>query len=90
MSKKSFKKLFDKEYEKLVLSELLIAFMGKNKISVRLLAKQINVAPSVIQSVRSGKHSNLTLKNFQKIMNALGAEITIKKGRQLIPLKLVA
>lgn len=85
-----FKKLFEKEYRDLVLSELILAMMAEDNISVRKLAKEVGIAPSVVQSVRSGKHSNMTLKNFLKIIKALGGEVTIKRGKDYLPVKLAA
>jgi DNA-binding Xre family transcriptional regulator len=85
-----FRKLFEKEYSELVLSELILAMMAEDNVSVRKLAKQIGVAPSVVQSVRSGKHKNMTLKTFIKMIAALGGEIAIKRGGAYVPLKLAA
>jgi DNA-binding Xre family transcriptional regulator len=64
--------------------------MENDKVSVRKLAKEVGIAPSVLQSVRSGTHSNLTLKNFIKIISALGAEIAVKHGDAYIPIRLAA
>lgn len=91
MEDPKFKKLFDKEYSQLILSELILAMMAEDSVSVRKLAKQIGVAPSIVQSVRSGKHKNMTLKTFIKMITALGGEIAIKKrGGTYVPLKLAA
>ena len=80
MENPKFRKLFEKEYSELVLSELILAMMAEDNVSVRKLAKQIGVAPSVAQSVRSGKHKNMTLKTFIKMIAALGGEIAVKRG----------
>jgi DNA-binding Xre family transcriptional regulator len=85
-----FRKLFEKEYGELVLSELILAMMAEDNVSVRKLAKQIGVAPSVVQSVRSGKHKNITLNTFIKMIAALGGEIAVKRGGAYVPLKLAA
>jgi DNA-binding Xre family transcriptional regulator len=90
MENPKFRKLFEKEYEELCLSELILAMMAEDNVSVRKLAKEINVAPSVIQSVRSGEHSNMTLRNFIKLISALGGEVKIKKGKDYLPVKLAA
>ncbi len=83
-------KLFQKEYSKLVLSELILALMAENNRSVRKLAAEIGLSPSVLQGIRSGKQTNLTLRNFIKLINALGGEVTVKKGKELLPVKLAA
>ena len=90
MENPKFRKLFEKEYGELVLSELILAMMAEDNVSVRKLAKQIGVAPSVVQSVRSGKHKNMTLKTFIKMIAALGGEIAVKRGGAYVPLKLAA
>jgi DNA-binding Xre family transcriptional regulator len=90
MENPKFRKLFEKEYGELVLSELILAMMAEDNVSVRKLAKQIGVAPSVVQSVRSGKHKNMTLKTFIKMIAALGGEIAVKRGGAYAPLKLAA
>jgi len=90
MENPKFRKLFEKEYSELVLSELILAMMAEDNVSVRKLAKQIGVAPSVVQSVRSGKHKNMTLKTFIKMIAALGGEIAVKRGGVYVPLKLAA
>jgi len=90
MENPKFRKLFVKEYSELVLSELILAMMAEDNVSVRKLAKQIGVAPSVVQSVRSGKHKNITLKTFIKMIAALGGEIAVKRGGAYVSLKLAA
>lgn len=90
MANPKFRKLFEKEYSELVVSELILAMMAGENVSVRKLAKEIGVAPSVIQSVRSGQHANMTLKTFIKLISALGGEVTVKRGEEYIPVKIAA
>jgi DNA-binding Xre family transcriptional regulator len=90
MENPKFRKLFEKEYGELLLSELILAMMEEDKFSVRKLAKEIGIAPSVLQSIRSGTHSNLTLRNFIKLISALGGEVTIKRGKEYIPVRIAA
>lgn len=90
MANPKFKKRFVKEYNELALSELILAMMAEDDVSVRKLANEIGLAPSVVQSVRSGRHSNLTLRSFVKLISALGGELAVKKGRHYISLKVAA
>jgi DNA-binding Xre family transcriptional regulator len=90
MENPKFKKSLLKEYHELALSELILALMAEDDISVRKLAKEVGLASSVIQSVRSGRHSNLTLKSFIKLISALGGELAVKKGRHYISVKTAA
>jgi DNA-binding Xre family transcriptional regulator len=64
--------------------------MEEDRVSVRKLAKEVGIAPSLLQSVRSGKHSKIKLKNFINLITALGGEVTIRRGKEYIPIKLAA
>jgi len=90
MENPKFRKLFEKEYEGLLLSELILAMMEEDNISVRKLAKEVGIAASVVQSVRSGEHTNITLKNFIKLVSALGGQVAVKKGNDYLPIKFAA
>ncbi len=48
------KKSFDAEYKELLLSEMILAAMEEDHVSVRRLAKLAGVSPTIIQSMRSG------------------------------------
>lgn len=90
MENPKFRRRFLREYNELALSELILAMMAEDEVSVRKLAREVGLAPSVVQSVRSGRHTNLTLKNFAKLIAALGGELAVKKGRHYISLKIAA
>ncbi|MFI5342639.1 MAG: helix-turn-helix domain-containing protein [Chlamydiales bacterium] len=74
-----FKKSLDKKYREFILSELLIALMQEDHISIRKLAEEAGVSPSLIQDLRSGKKDNLTFRNFSNIADALGYNIILEK-----------
>jgi transcriptional regulator with XRE-family HTH domain len=69
------KDLLDKEYKELLLSELLIAAMGHDHISVRKLASAAGVSPTIIQGLRSGSRANITVDTLSKILDAVGYQI---------------
>ena len=69
------KNLLDKEYRELLLSELLIAAMEHDQISVRKLASAADVSPTVIQGLKSGSKTNITLGTLSKILDAVGYQI---------------
>ena len=85
MADSESEKLFQKAYSDLVLSEILIALMEEDKVSVRELAKLANVSPTIIQELKSGKKENITLKNFNNIVTSMGYKIFLKKGKKQIP-----
>jgi DNA-binding Xre family transcriptional regulator len=78
------KELLDKEYNDLLLSELLLAIMEDDHISVRKLAMAAGVSPTIIQALKTGKKTNITLDTFSKILDAIGYEIILLPKNQSI------
>ena len=62
------KKEFEEEYRDLLISEMILAAMEEDSISVRALAKEAGVSPTIIQGVRSGKREHVSLKSIIKIL----------------------
>lgn len=83
---KKEKVLLDEEYKELLLSELLIAVMKHDHISVRKLAAAAGVSPTIVQSLKSGSKTNITIDTLSKILDAVGYQIIfapkIKAGKQ--------
>jgi hypothetical protein len=79
--------LLDKEYKELLLSELLIAAMEHDHISVRRLASAAGVSPTIIQGLKSGSKTNITIDKLSKILDAVGYQIIfapkMKSGKHL-------
>jgi len=59
-----FKKSFEEEYKVFLWSELLIDLMEESQKSVRGLAAEVGLSPTLIQKLRSGKQSDLKMQNF--------------------------
>lgn len=74
------KKLLDKKYKELCLSEFVLTLMEQEAISVRALAKEVSVSPTVIQGIRSGEKSNITLDTLFNLTSALGAKVKLEVG----------
>lgn|SRR3990167_7090473 len=76
------KKLLDREYRELLISELLLAAMAEDHLSVRKLAAEADVSPTIIQSLKSGKKTNITLETLSRILHVIGYQIILapKKG----------
>ena len=70
MEDPKFKEAYEKSYRELVLSELLLAIMVEDHISIRSLAEHAGISPTIIQDLRSGKRDNLTLKTFSSLIHA--------------------
>lgn len=80
------KKDFEKEYRDLLLSEMLIAAMEQDNVSVRKLAKAAGVSPTIIQGIRSGTRSQVSMQSFFKILHALGYTMFVERNGNTIPL----
>lgn len=80
------KKLLDTKYQELCLTEFVLAMMEEEALSVRELAKEVGVSPTVIQDIRSSKHANITLSTFFGLTSALGAKIKLEIGDKIITL----
>lgn len=80
------KKQFKQELKDLALSEMVLAAMAQDDVSVRKLAKLAQVSPSVIQAIRSGSKDDFTIKSIFKVLNGLGYSILLEKNGQTIPL----
>ena len=83
------KKKFDEGYRDFILSELLIALMKEDEVSVRELAKEAGLSSAIVQGIRSGTKQNITLQSFLKILNALGCSLIVKKNKETYPLELL-
>jgi DNA-binding Xre family transcriptional regulator len=81
MQNPEWKAGFEKGYEEFLLSEFLIEAMEENNISVRKLAKEAGVSPTVIQNLRSGKRSNISLNTLTPILSALHYKIEFVKQK---------
>lgn len=80
MKNAKFKNAFEKSYKEFLLSELLIAMMEEDEISVRALAKEVGLSPTVIQKIRSGKQEDLKISNFVSIAHACGYKLILEKN----------
>ncbi len=73
-------KEYKKGYQDFILSELIIAAMQEDEISVRKLAKAAGISPTIVQEIRAGKRKNLSLQSFFKILDALGYSFILEKS----------
>lgn len=82
MKDQKFRKAYKQSYKELLFSELLISIMEGDDKSVRELAKEANLSPSVIQDIRSGKQHDIKVSNLIKIAHAFGYEVILQKGNE--------
>jgi inorganic pyrophosphatase/exopolyphosphatase len=85
------RKEFDEEYKELLLSEIILAAMEKDNVSVRKLAEIAGVSPTIVQAMRSGTKTDFSMQSFFKILRGLGSKkIMIELHGQYIPLEIPA
>ena len=75
----AFRLKADKEYQELLLSELLLALMDKDENSVQQLAKEAGISSTAIQKISSGKSQDMRLSNFVDVVQACGYHIVLEK-----------
>lgn len=83
------KEEFEQDYQELILSELMLAIMEEDEISVRKLAKAAGVSPTIVQGLRSGTRKNVTLQSFLKVIKALGGKLILEKDDIRLPLDFI-
>jgi len=84
MADPEIKEHFDKEYRNFVLSELILALMENDRKSVRELAKEAGLSPTVIQNLRPGKQQDIKVKNFVSIAHACGYHLFLANEQEKI------
>ena len=80
-------KNFNEKRQEFILSELILAAMEKDNISVRKLAKMAGVSPTIVQAMRSGTKKDFSMQSFFKILKGLGCKsLMVELNGQYIPL----
>lgn len=61
--------------------------MKEDHISVRKLAAEAEVSPTIIQNLKSGKKTNITVATLSRILDVIGYQIILvpknNSGKQL-------
>jgi len=86
MKDASFRKKFNSEYKEFLLSEIIHSLMDNDNKSVRKLAEEVHLSPTVIQNIRSGKQDDVKLSNFINISHACGYHLVLEKNNNRIAL----
>ena len=81
-----FRQKFEAEYEAFLLSEVICTLMKDEKKTVRKLAQETHLSPTVIQNLRSGKQEDVKLSNFINLSHACGFNLVLEKGNHRIAL----
>lgn len=80
------KKEYEKELKDFIISELILAAMEEDNISVRKLAKLANVSPTVVQEMRSGAKRSFNTDSFFKVLKGLGYNVFLERNGHITPL----
>ena len=81
------RKDFDQGLKDFALSELILALMERDDVSVRKLAKIAGISPTVVQAMRSGEKDDFSMQSFFKILKGLGCKkLMVEVNNQYIPL----
>ena len=54
--------------------------MDEDDISVRGIAKEIGLSPTIIHKIRTGKQEDLKISNFVSIAHACGYKVILEKN----------
>lgn len=73
------KDIYNKEYNDFLLSEFMLEQMEAQHLSVRELAKQADVSPTVIQKLRTKDAQKVNLTTFTSVLHCLGYQIKLEK-----------
>ena len=86
MQDDKFRESFKKGYREFLLSEVLLSLMEESHKTVRGLAHEAGLSPTIIQRVRSGEQHDLKVSNFLTIAAACGYRLCLEKGNKRIEL----
>ncbi len=75
----------EQSYKELLISEMIIAAMENDDVSVRELAKMAGVSKTTVQNLRSGI-SHAAVSSLFKIFKSLGYTIVATKGNEEFPI----
>lgn len=73
----TFKKLFDQEYQNLLISEQIAGLRHEAGLTQEALAKKITTSKSAISRYESADYRNYTVATLRKIAHACGAHLHI-------------
>lgn len=82
------KKEYDAGYQDFLLSEMILAAMEEDDISVRKLAKLAGVSPTIVQDMKSGAKTSFNTSSLFKILQGLGYDILLERNGTITSLGL--
>lgn len=80
------RKEYEAGYKDFLFSEMILAAMEEDEVSVRELARLAGVSPTIVQDMRSGERKNFNTKSFFKVLNGLGFNFFLERNGRVTPL----
>ena len=77
---------YEKELKDFIISELILAAMEEDNISVRKLAKLAGVSPTIVQEMRSGIKKSFNTDSFFKVLKGLGYNLFLERNGHITSL----
>ena len=74
------RKKYEEGYLDFLLSEMILAAMEEDDISVRKLAKIANVSPTIVQDMKSGAKTSFNTNSLFKVLQGLGYEVLLERN----------
>lgn len=74
------RKEYEQGYRDFLLSELILAAMEEDNVSVRKLAKLADVSPTIVQDMKSGTKVSFNTKSLFKVLQSLGYNILLERN----------
>jgi len=74
------RKAYEEGYRDFLISEMILAAMEEDDISVRKLAKLVGVSPTIVQDMRSGTKKSFNTKSFFKVLQGLGYDVLLERN----------
>lgn len=74
------RKKYEDGYREFLISEMILAAMEEDDISVRKLAKLAGVSPTIVQEMKSGSKESFNTRSFFKVLRSLGYNFLLEKN----------
>ncbi|OGB83998.1 hypothetical protein A3F66_02800 [candidate division TM6 bacterium RIFCSPHIGHO2_12_FULL_32_22] len=84
------RKKFEEGYRDFLLSEMILAAMEEDDVSVRKLAKLAGVSPTIVQDMKSGTKTSFNTKSLFKVLQSLGYNVLLERNGTTTSLELTS
>lgn len=71
---------YEEGYRDFLLSEMILAAMEEDDISVRKLAKIAGVSPTIVQDMKSGSKTSFNTNSLFKVLQGLGYDVLLERN----------